>query len=51
VKGILKKPDGTWIDNKDWLCLSRPNYDASYQIIELTEKEAAEQLYLYKQAA
>jgi hypothetical protein len=51
VKGILKKTDGTWIDNKDWLRLNRPNYDASYQITALTEKQAAEQLYLYQQAA
>jgi hypothetical protein len=36
---FLKKPDGTWIDNKDWLYLNRPNYDACYQITELTEKK------------
>jgi hypothetical protein len=46
VKGILKKADGTWIDDKDWLCLNHPNYDASYQIKALTEKQAAEQLYI-----
>jgi hypothetical protein len=45
----LKKADGTWIDEKDWLRLNRPNYDASYQITELTEKQAAEKLYLYQQ--
>jgi hypothetical protein len=31
--------------------LNRPNYDESYQITALTEKQAAEQLYLYQQAA
>jgi hypothetical protein len=36
------------IDDKDWLHLYRLNYDASYQITELTEKQAAEQLYLYQ---
>jgi hypothetical protein len=33
------------------LRLNCPNYDASYQITALTEKQAAEQLYLYQQAA
>jgi hypothetical protein len=46
----LKKLDGTWIDDKEWLRLNRPNYDASYQITELTEKQAAEQVYFYQQA-
>jgi hypothetical protein len=50
VKGILKNADGTWIEDKDWLCLNRPIYDASYQITALTEKQASEQLYLYQQA-
>jgi hypothetical protein len=49
--GILKNADGTWIDDKDWLRLNRPNYDASYQITALTERQATEQLYLYQQAA
>jgi hypothetical protein len=35
----------------DWLRLNRPNYDSSYQITALTERQAAEQLYLYQQAA
>jgi hypothetical protein len=39
VKGILNKADGTWIDDKDWLRLSFPNYDVSYQITALTEKQ------------
>jgi hypothetical protein len=51
VKGILKNPDGTWIEDKDWLRLNRPIYDASNQITALTEKQADEQLYLYQQAA
>jgi hypothetical protein len=48
VKGILKKADDTWIDDKDWLRLNCPSYDTSYQITALTEKQAAEQLYLYQ---
>jgi hypothetical protein len=36
VKGILKNADGTWIDDKDWLGLNRPNYDAINQIAALT---------------
>jgi hypothetical protein len=51
VSGILKKADGTWIDNKDCLHFNHPNHDARYQITALTEKQAAEQLYLYQQAA
>jgi hypothetical protein len=51
AKGILKNADGTWIDNKGWLRLNRPNYDESYQITALTERQTAEQLYLYQQAA
>jgi YD repeat-containing protein len=51
VNGILKNAHGTWIENKDMLRLNRPNYDASYQITALTERQAAEQQYLYQQAA
>jgi hypothetical protein len=51
VKGILKKADGPWIDDKDWSRLNRRTYDASYQITAITEKQVAEQLYLYHQAA
>jgi hypothetical protein len=47
----LFSADGTWIDDKDWLRLNRPNYVASYQLTALTERQAAEQLYLYQQAA
>jgi hypothetical protein len=47
----LKNADGTWIDDKDWLRMNRTNNDASYQITALTERQAAEQLYLYQQAA
>jgi hypothetical protein len=47
----LKNADGTWIDDKDWLRLNRTNNDASHQITALTERQAAEQLYLYQQAA
>jgi hypothetical protein len=47
----LKNADGTWIDDKNWLCLNRPNYDASYQITGLIERQAPEQLYLYHKAA
>jgi hypothetical protein len=50
VKGILKNADGTWIDDKDWLRMNRANCVASYQIAALTERQAAEQLYLYHQA-
>jgi hypothetical protein len=51
VKGILKSEDGTWIDKTEWLRLNRPDYDASYQITVPNERQAAEQLYLYQQAA
>jgi hypothetical protein len=47
----LKKADGTWIDDTDWLHLNRPNYDAGYQITALTEQPTAEQLNFYQQAA
>jgi hypothetical protein len=39
VKGLLKKADGTWIDDKDWLHLNHSNYDASSQITALIEKQ------------
>jgi hypothetical protein len=50
VKGILNNADSTWIEDKDWLRLNRPTYDASYQTTAPTERQASEQLYLYQQS-